>query len=230
MTILTARHAGFSLIELTIVLVIVALLSSGLIFGLSAQREITTNLDVKHQLENAKEALLGFAITNGRLPCPADPALTNSSAGAGVENCSLSKPEHGVLPWVTLGIPETDPWGQRLTYFVSTKFTAALSGSSLCSFTLETGIKKPDGLSDATGMANIRNLTSNGGVNVAIDIAAVVVSHGNKQGHSGSDEAENLDADLTFVANTPTTDFNDQLVWISQHILKSRLVAVGKLP
>ena len=226
---------GFSLVELTIVLVIVALLSSGLMFGLSAQRDTAAAQDVQRQLDNAKEALLGFAITNGRLPCPANPALASSSVGAGLENCAAQPTGHGVLPWATLGLPETDPWGQRFTYFASTKFTAIVIAGALCSFAMDTGIAPNN-----AGTANVK-LTSASGSNIASDLAAVIVSHGalgaggyttdgTKIAGAILDEDENADADLTFVAHTPTTDFNDQLAWITPTQLKSRMVAVGKLP
>ena len=232
---LASCQQGFSLVELTIVLVIVALLSSGLMFGLSAQRDAAANQDVQRQLDNTKEALLGFAMTNGRLPCPANPTLVSTSIGAGLENCAAQPTGHGVLPWATLGLPETDPWGQRLTYFASTKFTSNVVAGALCAFTMETGVAP-----DNAGTANVK-LTSASGSNIASDLAAVIVSHG-AQGVGGyttdgtkiagavGDEDENADADLTFVAHTPTTDFNDQLAWITPAQLKTRMVAVGKLP
>lgn len=67
------NQAGFTLVELTIVLFIVALLSSGLMLGLSGQREQAMNKDARMQLETIREALIGYAMTNGRLPCPAPP-------------------------------------------------------------------------------------------------------------------------------------------------------------
>ncbi|MDP3537140.1 MAG: type II secretion system protein [Azonexus sp.] len=226
---------GFSLVELAVVLVIVALLTGGLMLGLAAQRETVTNQEAQRQLDNAKEALLGFTITNGRLPCPANPALANGVVGAGLEDCAILPSGHGVLPWATLGLPETDPWGQRLTYFASTKFTTVLVAGSLSSFTMATGVAP-----DNAGTANVK-ITETAGSNIASDLAAVVISHGARGvgsyttagtmiGGAAGDEAENADADLTFVAHTPTPDFDDLLTWITPALLKSRLVAVGKLP
>jgi len=229
------QQYGFSLIELTIVLVIVALLSSGLMFGLSAQRDAAANLEARTQLDMAKEALLGFAITNGRLPCPANPALATTSSGAGLENCALSPLGHGVLPWATLGLPETDPWGQRLTYFASTKFSASVAAGAQCSFAMDTGVAPNN-----AGTANVK-LNGASTSNIASDLAAVIVSHG-AQGVGGyttsgtkiagatGDEDENADANQTFIARSPTTDFNDLLAWVTPTLLKSRMVAVGKLP
>lgn len=223
---LSRSHRGFSLLELTVVLVIVALLSSGLMLGLSAQRDANNYQEAQRQLDNAKEALLGFAITNGRLPCPATPTLANTNANAGQENCLL---EHGVLPWTTLGLPETDPWGQRFTYFARNQFTGAVPVGALASFTLET-----------LGNANIKDAPASG-YDIASALPAVIVSHGSRGagGYQNSgiqlpgavgEEAENADADLTFISHAPTPNFDDLLTWIIPTVLKSRLVAVGKLP
>ncbi len=226
------RQTGFSLVELTVVLVIVALLSSGLLLGLGAQRDAANNSEAQRQLEQARESLYGFAMTNGRLPCPATPTLPDTDANAGKENCAL---QHGVLPWVTLGLPEIDPWGFRLTYFASSKFTGALPAGALASFTLTTGIAP-----DNAGTANIKD-SAGAGYNIASDLPAVIVSHGKRSAGAyqtsggklpgaAGDEAENADADQTFVAHTPTEDFDDLVVWIVPTVLKSRMVAVGKLP
>lgn len=217
---------GFSLIELTVVLVIIALLSSGLMLGLSAQRDIASNQDAQRQLDDAREALYGFAITNGRLPCPATPGLANTDANAGRENCAL---EHGVLPWASLGLAETDPWGQRLTYYARNQFTAAVPAGALSSFTLDTA-----------GNANIKDAPA-AGYDIASALPAVIVSHGSRGagGYQSSglqiagaagDEAENADADLTFITHPPNAAFDDLVTWIIPTVLKSRLVAAGKLP
>lgn len=247
-----SRQSGFSLVELTVVLVIVALLSSGLLLGLSAQRDVASNQEAQRQLDNIKEALLAFAITNGRLPCPALPTLANTDASAGQEDrpnintvCNLT---HGVLPWASLGLPETDPWGQRFTYFASDKFTKPIVSPALASFTLETGLATATP-PDNAGTANVK-ATAGSGSNIASDLAAVIVSHGpplpppyttdtnvsvyNTDGTklpvTPGDEAENANATLTFVSRTQSSDFNDQIIWIAPNQLKSRLVAVGKLP
>jgi len=227
----SAFAAGFTLIELSIVLIIVALLSSGLMLGLSSQRTIRENADAQQQLDYAKEALLGFAISNGRLPCPADPTLANTTPLAGKEDCTRT---HGVLPWTTLGIQELDPWGQRFTYFASSKFTGALPAGAQASFTLDTGV-----FPNNSGTANI--LDNSGGNTIAADLPAVIVSHGsraaggyqsagNQLAGAFGDELENSDADQNFISHTPSDIFDDQVVWILPSILKSRLVAAGRLP
>ena len=230
-----SRHShlikGFSLVELTIVLVIVGLLTSGLLLGIAAQRNAADTSDARRQLETIREALIGYAMANGRLPCPAIATLPSGDANAGIAAsppCETSA-QHGVLPWATLGLPEVDPWGNRYTYSASSTFTAAKPSEALASFTLS-----------STGNANVKESAS-GSANIASELPAVVVSHGRQSagayqtsgaklpGASG-DEAENADADLTFVSRPPGDSFDDLLTWISPSLLKSKMVAAGRLP
>ncbi len=239
----TTHQSGFSLIELAIVLIIVALLTSGLLVGLSSQRNLAENKDAQRQQEIILEAILGFAMSSGRLPCPADPAIATTS-GAGNEewqctpaDCStadrICKLEHGVIPWRSLGLQETDPWGNRFTYFVGKEFSNPITQTEK-----DNGIRTRFSL-DTVGRANIQD---SAGQAVASDIPAVIVSHGSRgfggyqssglqlTGAAGDDETKNADANLTFVSHIPTDSFDDLVTWIIPSILKSRLVAVGKLP
>lgn len=220
------RNSGFSLVELAVVLVIVGLLASGLMLSLGTQQETAAMQETQRQLESIREALIGFALTNGRLPCPAARDAPNNNANAGRENCPL---QHGVVPWATLGLPETDAWGNRFTYYAHSAFTAAVPANALASFTL-----------DQTGNAAIKDATG-AGYDIASALPAVIVSHGARPAGAwrpdgtqiagaAGDEAENADANTTFVTHTPTPTFDDQLIWIVPAILKSRMVAAGKLP
>lgn len=239
-------QAGFSLIELSLVLVIVALLSGGLMFGLSGQFEQAQNKEVQLQLDTLREALLGFAMINGRLPCPADPTQSSDiGGGESLQACTTTPHragcaatdqqcarEHGVIPWRLLGLREIDPWGNRFTYFVGFEFADPLLASETAAgtrsrFTLDT-----------PGRANILDGAGN---SVALALPAVFGSHGKNgagayQGTgaqnavAAGNEAENADADLTFISQMPTLNFDDQFSWVIPTVLKSRLVSVGKLP
>jgi prepilin-type N-terminal cleavage/methylation domain-containing protein len=222
---------GFTLVELTMVLIIVALLSTGLMFGVSAQRSAAENADAQRQLESIREALLGFAIANGRLPCPAVPTLATGDINAGIAATPpcLNAAQYGVLPWATLGLPEADPWGNRYTYFVGSAFTAVVPVGAQTSFTLDTN-----------GTANVK-ANSASTANIASDLPAIIVSHGSRPagsyqstgtqlGGATGDELENADNNLTFVSHIPSDTFDDQVIWILPSILKSRMVAAGRLP
>jgi prepilin-type N-terminal cleavage/methylation domain-containing protein len=221
------RHkTGFTLVELAIVLVIVALLASGLLVGIAAQRNAAETIDAQRQLENIREALVGFAMANGRLPCPADPA-----SNAGIEDRPNQSSQcnrvdttkngiFGVIPWTMLGLPETDPWGRRFTYYVNADFTKPITGAP-SSFDLKT-----------VGNADIKNTVTPppNTITIASNLPAVVVSHGSNGVGTSGDEQENANSTLTFVSRTPGNDFDDLVVWIVPSILNARLVAAGRLP
>lgn len=133
---------GFSLVELAIVLIIVALLSGGMLVTLSTSRDIARATDAQKQLATISDALLGFAAANGRLPCPASAASDGAESfctnNVGAATCGVElltpAPDHGrcnnpfdgFLPAKTLGITPTDaqgyaldPWNNRIRYAVS---------------------------------------------------------------------------------------------------------------
>src|SRR5215813_13241829 len=121
----SSRCRGFTLAELAIVVLVIALLLGGLTLTLSTQTELRRIEDTQRTLELAKDALIGFAITRGRLPCPADPTIATGTVNAGVERAdcwTVATNQYGALPWVTLGVPETDAWGRRLSYRVFSDF------------------------------------------------------------------------------------------------------------
>ncbi|MEI7842896.1 MAG: type II secretion system protein [Gallionellaceae bacterium] len=116
---------GFSLLEMSIVLAIVALLLTGLIPSISSQIEQKRRADTSKYLDDVKDALYGFAISNGRLPCPAS-TTSNGKESFCTGNISVSpcvptttvqvhghcsNPYDGLLPAVTLGLSPTDAQG-----------------------------------------------------------------------------------------------------------------------
>lgn len=106
---------GFTLIEIAIVVFILGLLVTGLIASVGPQLEARDRRQTLVMIEEARTALYGFAMANGRLPCP-------DTDGDGVENCALPMPERGWLPWVSLGLSAPgDSWGDRLLYRVDAK-------------------------------------------------------------------------------------------------------------
>lgn len=233
---------GFSLLEMTLALVVFGLLAGGLVKSVAAQREQARISEAKILLASVREALIGFALAQGRLPCPATPDLPANAASAGSEsvacanNCAsdsqscLHSQEHGVVPWQALGIAATDPWGNRLTYFVDRKFSMAPSEEESRS-----GMRSHIRL-DSIGSAKIQEQAG-----TLSEIPAVIISHGPRAAgaYSGNgqrlpgatgDEAENADSDLNFIARLADDSFDDLLNWLPSTILKARLAGVGKLP
>lgn len=217
---------GFTLLELSIVLIVVSGLMSGALAAWTAQRQVAETRAAERMLDDAQEALFGFALQHGRLPCPAKAALPATDENAGMERCDGE--EHGALPWRTLGLQELDPWGQRLGYFAQIEFTRPPAPGARAGFALDT-----------VGKAVVRNASA--GIKEADSLPAIFFSHGaNRHGGYRSngqrvpgghpDELENMDGDNTFVAHLPTPDFDDHLRWIVPGILRSRLTSAGRLP
>jgi prepilin-type N-terminal cleavage/methylation domain-containing protein len=128
-------QVGFTLIELAIVLVILGLVLGGLVVPLAAQVQSRKVNETAAMISEIKESLYGFAIANGRLPCPATIATNgmenrrNDDAGIGpidaqTEGCRAGN-YSGLLPWATLGVSEIDAWGNRFRYRVTNEFTRA---------------------------------------------------------------------------------------------------------
>jgi prepilin-type N-terminal cleavage/methylation domain-containing protein len=122
----TGPARGFSLIELAIVMAIVALLMGGLMYTLSAQVEQRNFEETRRRLDQARELLLGFAIVNGRLPCPATASSSGDESQTPAASGTCTTGYAGWLPARTIGFQQTDTsgfaldaWGNRIRYAVS---------------------------------------------------------------------------------------------------------------
>ena len=143
-----SRGKGFSLVELAVAVAIIALLLAGALIPLSTQIDVRSGADTQRSMESIRDAIIGFAQANGRLPCPANgatPAGTvdtttwGTPVNAGAEQwdpnnkwCYIA---FGVVPWTTLGVAETDAWGHRFSYRVSPAFADGNSASTWVSST-----------------------------------------------------------------------------------------------
>jgi prepilin-type N-terminal cleavage/methylation domain-containing protein len=222
-----SHQRGFSLLEMSVVLVIAALLLGGVLKGTAGLQARERDAATLRQLEEIREALGTFAALNRRLPCPANPATAATAPGAGVERVPTATGctggNHGVLPWATLGLPQTDAWGRRFTYRVTASLARSGTAITLAS----------------AGDNVVRNMA---GVDLATQVPAVIVSHGaNARGSfattgaaaaGGTDpsELENADADAQFTSNTPTAQFDDHVSWLPISVLMSRMLQAGALP
>jgi prepilin-type N-terminal cleavage/methylation domain-containing protein len=85
------RARGFTLIELAIVLVILTVLIGGLAMPLTAQIEARRIAETKKTLEEAREAIIGYAMSNtapGTCDCAYDAETTTLNPGT--SNCPVS--------------------------------------------------------------------------------------------------------------------------------------------
>lgn len=222
---------GFTLVEVAIVLIIVTLLSGGFMMSLSAQQEAAARGETQRRLDEARDALLGYAAANGRLPCPATNASHGAESYSGAIGSSLCNENFaGFLPAATLGLSPTDGdgfaidgWGNRIRYAVSrdpngsTMNNNAVPAPQRDSFTLNNGM-------NAVGMANLHPdlHVCAGGTAAAVSTAtaqcsstelthtavAIVFSlaQNGARAPSGIDEQGNIDGDRVFVSHTPSAN------------------------
>ena len=246
---------GFTLTELAVVMAIIALLIGGMLMPLSGQRDVQAANDTQKKLAEVQEALLGFALANGRLPCPALATLrTGVDSLAGTESITGSGPTLlcanvvGVLPWATLGVSETDSWNNRYTYRVTQEF--ARGAVLQTSFVGCIPASNPQSAAFALcsqGDMTVKTLGS--GSTLSSSAPAVVISHG-KNGYGAytsqgtqltagpdADEQNNqllaggtATASTNFISNIPTATFDDMVTWISPNVLMNRMLAAGRLP
>lgn len=237
------RQSGFSLLELAIVVFILGILISGLLVPLAVRQEQTGRNDTELILEQARDALLGFALRNGRLPCPdcADDsggcsAVSADSINDGKEDRDSSnacREPYGYLPWADLGVGQHDSWGYPLTYQVTEIFADDIDGTGC-----ETGLTTPDvsfSLCSEGDITVYDDLPATG-TDIAQYIPAIIVSHGRNfslNDPSGY-ETENLDDDTDFIqreySKKENAEFDDILIWISPHTLRLKMVEAGLLP
>ena len=205
------KKYGFTLIELAVVLFIISLLMVGLLGPVATQIESRERQQTVDTMNDIMEALYGYAVINGYLPCPdtdgdgtADPENTSG-------DCVVPGVGDGWLPWRTLGLNfQGDVWGNRFKYHVTAPdFT-----------TVDNGVCAADDNLDLCEVADITIRTradnpGTGGIveskfqyNVATNVPAIVISHGKNNlgatrvfdggataaATAGTDEEENDDA------------------------------------
>lgn len=223
---------GFTLVEMSIVLVIISLLIGGLLAPLSTQKELERRAENATLLEQAREALIGHALFYGRLPCPDTSPVGSATSGQENFPCNSDPavtPLPGRLPWVTLGVVgEWDAWGEphQVNYAVNGAFTANITLTSA-----GTGVGAIN-IHNATG--NCNTITSLVASNVPALIWSTAKTDYTLQAPARADERDNTDGDHCYVLrdyNTITNqEFDDQLVWLSANVLFNRMVSAGVLP
>jgi prepilin-type N-terminal cleavage/methylation domain-containing protein len=229
-----SANRGFSLIEMAMVLIIFGLLMGGLLMPLSAQRDLRSYSEARDNLEKIRDALYGYAIINGKLPCPttmADPA-DNVNYGHGDAACPITAAA-GVLPWKDLGVPEidswglqrnliTDPWVGYWIYRVDPNFTS--------NFSLTT---KTEATNPSPG-ANIDIHKSDGTslTTPAERAVAVICTTGKDRVPNGENATfENVaPVNPIYEDDVQSPTFDDMCIWITRPSLFNRMVTAGKLP
>ena len=248
------RTRGFALLEVWIALVVLALLLGGLALPLAAQVQMRREEELARQLEEARDAVMGFAATQGRLPCPATAGGDGNEAfapGADASTGACADFYGGYLPAATLGLHGVDaqgfardPWAtsaNRLRYAV---YGGAVNG-------VANPLTRTDGMRSATlaglGAAPHFLYICSSGTEASASgcgpasrqltrrAAFVIFSLGaNAPQAPGPDEARNLDGDAVFVSREASLAagdaFDDVLLWVPIHLVTHRLLLAGRLP
>ncbi len=231
------KFRGFTLIEIAVVLVVIGLLLGMILKPLGASFEQSKRRQASLQLEEIRDAIIGFASVNGRLPCPA----IQSSAGQEQATCVKA---HGFVPSAVLGISGNfnkkgillDPWNNPLRYSVSLADSTVFGNVGVPDFVSmgemqQVGFKnlKSDIVICASNSANLCPKISIR----ANEVPAVLYSLG-KDISAAGDQAENLDNDNVFVnreySQKQGNEFDDIVIWLSENILFTRLIDAGVLP
>jgi len=245
-------NAGFTLIEMSIVLVILSVvIGSGISIAL-VQLENARIESTKKNQQAAKTAILNFISRNNRMPCPAIATLPSTDARYGVEavnpgtctgttrfGAAAVRNVRGILPWKSLGLTDhasVDGYERRMTYQVFVSQTA-LNQTTISG--LRGNIIVWD--SAAPGAQNQ--------LNPGFPAVATIISHG-KNGRgaylpiSGRrmglpraadiDERENVDNDVNFVdkeySDLNVNPFDDIVMWIEPVGAISTLNQQGDVP
>lgn len=207
------RHYGFTLAELAIVLIIVGLLLGGLMVPLAAQDRLRRTEETRKALETARDALIGYALAQQRLPCPGwdgswsnDPADSHGgeyfASGGTSGNGRCQDFYRGLVPARTLGIGPVDDhgflidgWGRPIRYAI------AKSNQTSPVFTQNRGIADTYRTSGDLPGAELKICTSAIGAtasdcaNAALQLAdgpiAILYSLGANAGQNSEDERQN---------------------------------------
>ena len=255
-----ARRDGFTLVEMALVLAILGAVALTTLGPLGMYVENRARRATLHALDTAVEALYGYALLHGRLPCPDVVSDGDGREDRRGDTACIS--DDGYLPAVDLGIEGRDAWGGRLRYHLTAALDAAAGGPNFAA--KDDGVCRADdadldlcepgvieimtrGDDPRSAMVETKALFT-----LANGVPAVVVSRGANGSSSAAladpsrDEAENADGDHRFVARDyaaggarcrddgdealPLCHFDDLLRWVSPTVLANRLVRAGRLP
>lgn len=145
----SGKNAGFSLIELAIVMVIIGLLTAPMIQSYRIYIDNKHRDDTTLNMTLVSSSLTDFFLANGRYPCPSDLSIAFGNPGHGLEECTKLTTvipagncqannglcrmtqggvnvQIGGVPYATLKIPFSqalDGWKHLFTYSVTEPLT-----------------------------------------------------------------------------------------------------------
>ena len=252
------RCGGFTLIEISVALIIIGLLIGAIAIPLATRIESSKIENTSQALDLVEEKLLAYATRFGYFPCPAD-AASNGLEPAGTNHTTGSCPTwYGFLPAAAMGWTPVDAQGYALDSWAAPGAAANRIRYAVSNQTVG-GVANPFTAVNGMGTAGIAALMSNSllrvcgsgsGVNAGVDCgtaqtlafnAAVViwsVGPNAVTGGTSVDEAQNPNpnggsADVIFVSRDRSggtgAEYDDIVRWIPITLLIGRLRAAGVL-
>ncbi|MES2961144.1 MAG: prepilin-type N-terminal cleavage/methylation domain-containing protein [Pseudomonadota bacterium] len=227
------QKKAYSLIELSIVILIVAILISGALTVFSGSANNTKITTTKTRIDEIYKALGGFLLVNGRLPCPASVIAIKSTdatygvegtaagtctAGGGVYASGSSNLVYGLVPVKTLGLPNEyaeDGFEGKIAYIVEKNFTASSTFKNATATATMTLTELPGGVSQVITDDAILALVSYGS-----NKAGAFNANGTVQNTRSSDSSE-MENDLgssnaydkNLIFDAPDSDVFDDIVF-----------------
>jgi prepilin-type N-terminal cleavage/methylation domain-containing protein len=173
-----SRRKGFTLIELSIVLLVLSLLMGGVFAAMAQQSRINQQAELKRKMDTIEQALFAYAKRNDKLnlPCPAIQGYVASNTAFGMADTTAScggltlkntTAVAGDVPVRSLGLADEfafDPWGNRFVYAVDYTATTTTALSS--------------NLITATSLIGDIAISDTSGNTITSTALAVLLSHG----------------------------------------------------
>jgi prepilin-type N-terminal cleavage/methylation domain-containing protein len=205
---------GFSLLELSIVLIILGILGGLSLPLLTAQIQRAAHVKTRSHQEYVLNAIAAYVEKNKRFPCPAIPQGIEAEYGVSQLHCRGQRAK-GIIPFKTLGISEIysqDGFKRLMTYVVEPEFAkvdTALQNESGGYITL---LREDGSTALAPPLVTDRNPNS---------VALLLISHGESgsgafigKGQTGKIQGnnlsphkrENLDDNFIFIESSQSDD------------------------
>lgn len=215
---------GFTLVELAIVLVILTLLTGTLLVPIGARMEERARRETASRLQDIEQALIGFAILHGRLPCPTtEPDPANPAYGL-EQSPPCNHAIEGYLPWRTLGTHQVDTWG-------SVRDTATAPWTGYWRYRPDAGFTNATISPASATLSNIQLRDHAGNPLTTVSTsraAAVFYSTGTNRSADGLNANYSPSAPA-YQAGEGASGFDDQVRWIGHPFLIARLAQAGRL-
>ena len=242
--------SGFSLIEMSIVLVIIGLLLGGLLLPLSTQQEIHNIKKTEQIIDDTLDAIYGYIYINEYLPCPDTnrDGLEDLASGAACNGLPDSPPDccaaqQGDVPWQTLGSAKGDSFrGNTLAYRIDEEYqqrSGQSTATTLCNPASPIAQASMRVCTDGTDALSCvaSSITTSAGIAVwsygKNGWGATNDQGGVNQAPTSNFETENTDDDDDLVRAIRTNDtssvgeFDDILRFISHETLCAKMVDAG---